>query len=28
MMSDDNRLIEYLIDEGIELQPSDVYPCE
>lgn len=28
MMSDDNRLIEYLEDEGIKLQPSDVYPFE
>jgi len=28
MMRDDNRLIEYLIDEGIELQPCDAYPCE
>lgn len=28
MMSDDNRLIEYFIDEKIQLQPSDVYPCE
>lgn len=28
MMSDDNRIIEYLSDEEIRLKPSDVYPCE
>jgi hemerythrin len=28
MMSDDNRLIEYMRDEGIQLRACDAYPCE
>jgi hemerythrin len=28
MMSDDNRLIGYLEEEGIKLQPSDIYQFE